>query len=192
MSLSLHWFYQRQSLVHLKVYYYYYITHLYIFVIFPLNRCNPKRTLMLNEEVRRIMTKDCVTAHPEDSLTDVANMMFERRVYQVPVTEGKILVGMITARDLWKLSMQSDMTDNMKVKDAMTTSVIMITPKDKVGTAAELFMDKRFKTLPVVNLRHELKGVITAFNVIRHTLTREYPHPILYSEVFEELQEKAS
>ena len=49
-------------------------------------------------------------------------------------------------------------------------------------------MDKRFKTIPVVNLRHEMKGVITAFDVIRHTLTREYPHPILYSEVFEELE----
>ena len=146
---------------------------------------------MLNEEVRRIMTTDCVTAHPEDSLKSVADMMFEKRVYQIPVTEGKTLVGMITARDLWKLSMQSEVSEDMKVKDAMTTSVIMITPKDKVGTAAELFMDKRFKTLPVVNLRHELKGVITAFDVIRHTLTREYPHPILYSEVFEDIGQKA-
>jgi CBS-domain-containing membrane protein len=69
----------------------------------------------------------------------------------------------------------------------MTTRVIKITPKDKVGTAAELFMDQRFKMLPVVNLNDELKGVITAFDLIRHILTREYPHPVLYSEVFDQV-----
>lgn len=143
---------------------------------------------MLNEEVRRIMTKDFVVVNPDDSIKDVTELMFEKQVQQAPVVDGKVLVGMITAYDLWKLSTRSTDTENIRVKDVMTRKVLVITPKDKVGTAAELFMDKRFKTIPVVNLRHELKGVITAFDVIRHTLTREYPHPILYSEVFEEIK----
>ena len=142
---------------------------------------------MLNEEVRRIMTKDFVTVSPQDSIEEVSQLMFERGVQQVPVLEGKVLVGMITTYDLWKLSREVDDFADHPVEEVMTKKVLMITPKDKVGTAAELFMDRRFKTLPVVNLRHELKGVITAFDVIRHTLTREYPHPILYSEVFEEI-----
>jgi predicted transcriptional regulator len=144
---------------------------------------------MLNEEVRRIMTKDFVTVSPEDRIDEINDMMHRRQVQQVPVVEGKVLVGMVTTYDLWQLSRKTMDTSDMKVRDVMTTKVLVITPKDKVGTAAELFMDKRFKTIPVVNLRHELKGVITAFDVIRHTLTREYPHPILYSEVFEELEE---
>lgn len=143
---------------------------------------------MLNEEVRRIMSKDFVSVHPDDSIDEINDMMHRKRVQQVPVVEGKVLVGMVTTYDLWQLSRKDIDTSALKVKDIMTTKVLMITPKDKVGTAAELFMDKRFKTLPVVNLRHELKGVITAFDVIRHTLTREYPHPILYSEVFDELE----
>lgn len=144
---------------------------------------------MLNEEVRRIMTKDFVTVHPEDPIDEINDMMHRNRVQQVPVVEGKVLVGMVTTYDLWQLSRKDVDTSGLKVKDIMTTKVLVITPKDKVGTAAELFMDRRFKTLPVVNLRHELKGVITAFDVIRHTLTREYPHPILFSEVFDELEE---
>jgi len=143
---------------------------------------------MLNEEVRKIMTKDFVTVSPEDPLQDVADLIIQKGVQQVPVVDGQVLVGMITAYDLWEHSTKQNDASNVKVKDVMTTRVLVITPKDKVGTAAELFMDKRFKTIPVVNLRHELKGVVTAFDVIRHTLTREYPHPILYSEVFDELQ----
>lgn len=66
----------------------------------------------------------------------------------------------------------------------MTTKIVRITPKDKVGTAAELFADKRFKTLPVVNLNNELKGVVTAFDVIKCAFREEYPRPILYQEEF--------
>jgi len=142
---------------------------------------------MLNEEVRKIMTKNPPIAHPEDKVRDVAKMMVEKKVQQLPVVQDGKLVGMIASYDLWRDSMTPGDDDNKLVRDVMTTRVIKITPKDKVGTAAELFMDKRFQTLPVVNLQNELKGVITAFDVIRHTLTREYPHPVLYSEVFEDL-----
>ena len=142
---------------------------------------------MLNEEVRRIMTKDFVTVSPSDSIDHVTSLIFETRIQQIPVVEGKILVGMITAYDMWKYSTESDHVEDLTVADLMTKKVLVITPKDKVGTAAELFMDRRFKTIPVVNLRHELKGVITAFDVIRHSLSREYPHPILYSEVFDKI-----
>ena len=143
---------------------------------------------MLNEEVRKIMTKDPLTVKPSDSIDRVTQLIFETRIQQIPVVEGKVLVGMITAYDMWKHSKESEHVDGLTVGDLMTKKVLVITPKDKVGTAAELFMDRRFKTIPVVNLRHELKGVITAFDVIRHTLTREYPHPILYSKVFQEIE----
>ena len=141
---------------------------------------------MLNEEVRKIMSKNPWVAHPDEIVRDVANMMVDKGLQQLPVVQDGKLVGMVTAYDLWRHSRESADYENKTVREVMTTRVIKITPKDKVGTAAELFMDRRFKTLPVVNLQNELKGVITAFDVIRHTLTREYPHPILYGEVFEE------
>ena len=59
-----------------------------------------------------------------------------------------------------------------------------ISPKDKVGTAAELFADKRFKTLPVVNLRNELMGTITAFDIIKLAYNQEYDKKILFKEAF--------
>jgi IMP dehydrogenase len=141
---------------------------------------------MLNEEVRKIMTKHPPIAHPDDKVGDVANLMLEKQAQQLPVVENGKLVGLVTAYDLFKDSRVSADSESKTVREVMTTRVIKITPKDKVGTAAELFMDQRFKMLPVVNLNNELKGVITAFDLLRHVLTREYPHPVLYSEVFDE------
>ena len=68
------------------------------------------------------------------------------------------------------------------VKDVMTKRVVKLSPKDKVGTAAELFMDRRFKTLPVVNSNNRLRGVVTAFDVIRYSFQKAYPTPILYAD----------
>lgn len=138
---------------------------------------------MLNQEVRRIMTTNPVVASPTNTVWELSQMMIQNDVQQVPVVDNGQLVGMITTHDLWKNSDSSEKSDQVKVGELMSKNIIKIMPKDKVGTAAELFMDKRFKTLPVVNLRNELKGVVTAFDVIKHTMRREYKTAILYKEV---------
>ena len=142
---------------------------------------------MLNQEVRKIMTTDPVVVHPNDTVNSVSNIMMEKKVQQLPVVDEKgILLGMITSYDLWKNSRESKENEGQFVKDVMMTNVLVIEPKDKVGTAAELFIDRRFKTLPVVNLDHKLKGVITAFDVIKHVMKKEYPQAILYKDILEE------
>lgn len=138
---------------------------------------------MLNQEVRKIMTKDPVVVSPTNTVWELSQIMINNDVQQVPVVENGQLVGMITTHDLWKNASSGGQSDQMEVGKLMSKNIIKIMPKDKVGTAAELFMDKRFKTLPVVNLKNELKGVVTAFDVIKHTMKKEYKTPILYKEV---------
>ena len=140
---------------------------------------------MLNQEVRRIMTQNPPTVSPNQSVQEVSEYMLTNNLQQLPVTEDGKLLGMITTYDMWKAMRKSKDIDSLEVKEVMNKQVIKITPKDKVGTAAELFLDKRFKTLPVVNLRNELKGVVTSFDVMRHAIKEEYPRPILYKEAFQ-------
>jgi len=46
---------------------------------------------MLNEQVRRIMTKDPITVDPDDVVREVSNMMVSKKVQQIPVVEdGKL------------------------------------------------------------------------------------------------------
>lgn len=129
------------------------------------------------------MTNNPIVVKPSQSLQEAAQIMLSKKLQQLPVVEEGKLVGLLTSYDLWK-DAQKQSSAMAMVKDAMTTNVLTITPKDKVATAAQLFADKRFKTLPVVNLRNELKGVVTAFDVIRQAYISEYPRPILYKEEF--------
>ena len=137
----------------------------------------------MNQEVRTIMSKDPIVARPNQTIDEVASLMMETQMQQLPVVLDGKLVGMITSYDLWKANRAGHGSD-LNIGDVMTTKVVRITPKDKVGTAAELFADRRFKTIPVVNLENELKGVVTAFDVIKCAFNEEYPQPILYQEVF--------
>ncbi len=122
------------------------------------------------------MQKKPTVVSPSDTIRQVTDLMEKKRLQQLPVVdEENKLVGIVTSYDMWKSLKESKANELKSVSSIMSKSVLKIGPKDKVGTAAELFIDKRFKTIPVVNLRNELKGVLTAFDVIRHVHDREYP-----------------
>lgn len=136
---------------------------------------------MLNEEVRRIMRTDPVTVSSGDGLMKAHQLMMLTKTFQLPVVDNGHLAGMVTIAEVSeKLSMA-----HAKVKDVMRHQVIHIAPKDKLGTAAELFMDGRFDILPVVNLRNELKGVIQESDIVRCALKEEYATTVLYNDIID-------
>ncbi len=138
----------------------------------------------MNEEVRSIMSTDVVTISPEQTVKEAAHLMLDNQLQQLPVVDDQYrLVGLITSYDLWRNRRKKKKSEKDLIGHVMTTRVVKLAPKDKVGTAAELFMDRRFKTLPVVNLEGRLKGVVTAFDVIRYTIKKAYPKAILYEDV---------
>jgi len=136
---------------------------------------------MMNEQIRSIMTKAPVTVSPEQTLAEVLGLFRKRHVHHIPVVKNEKLVGLVTTYDLWKLDKQQENYKHIRVNEVMNTNLCKISPIDKVGTAAELLMDKRFHALPVVNLRGELKGIVTSFDIMKYTLNKEYPTPILYN-----------
>ena len=138
---------------------------------------------MLNDQVRTIMTLNPIVVHPDDIVRDVSDMMDSQKIQQIPVVEDGKLVGIITSYDLWRDLRESSNSEDKIVREVMNTNVAKIAPKDRLKTAAELFIDRRFKTLPVVNLRNELKGVVTSFDVIKTVMKNVYPNPILYRDV---------
>lgn len=138
---------------------------------------------MMNDEIRSIMTTSPTSVTPENTLLEVTHLFKENRIHHLAVVKNNKLLGLITTYDLWKLDQPLKNYKHIHVSEVMNTNVCKISPIDKVGTAAELLMDKRFHALPVVNLRGELKGIVTSFDIMKYTLNREYPTPILYKDV---------
>jgi len=139
---------------------------------------------MMNEAVATIMTKDPISLHPDDTMQDVRAIFEKNRIHHIPITDEGKLVGLVTTYDLWKQDKPFSSYDEIKVSDIMTTKFAKIGPNDKIGTAAELFLDNRFHALPVVD-EGQLVGIVTSFDILRYEFRKEYKNPILYKDIYE-------
>ncbi|HLF64982.1 MAG TPA: CBS domain-containing protein [Saprospiraceae bacterium] len=129
---------------------------------------------MMNEPLSSIMTTKLLTAGPNDSLNVVRQILLKHRIHHVPVVEDKKLVGLVTTYDLFKLSFHPDETDNIKVREIMTRKLATLEPHDKIGSAAEIFLEHLFHAVPIVK-NGELVGIVTSFDVMKYEFKKAYP-----------------
>ncbi len=140
---------------------------------------------MMNEAIKTIMTKNPLCLSPEDSIAQARDIFLRTRIHHIPVCEDGVLVGLVTTYDLWKMDIPFNDYDRTLIKDAMTTRLAKVSPNDKIGTAAELFLDNRFHALPVVDEDQRIVGIVTSFDVLRYEFKKEYKDPILYKEILD-------
>jgi len=130
---------------------------------------------MMNETVQEIMVRDVICVNPTDTLQKVKELLINNRIHHVPVVEPDgNLVGIITTYDLFKLAVDHKDYPTTKVGNVMTKILATIEPIDKIGTAAEVFMEHLFHALPVVE-NGKLVGIVTSFDVLRYEYNKEYP-----------------
>jgi len=140
---------------------------------------------MMNEAVKSIMSTDLITISPRTKLTQVRKIFMDHKIHHLPVMEKGSIVGLVTTYDLWKNEISPSDYDTTEVGEVMTTSIAKIRATDKIGTAAELFLDNRFHALPVVNEHDHLLGIVTSFDVLLYEFKKAYPNPILYKSLYE-------
>lgn len=141
---------------------------------------------MMNQKVHEIMNTSPVVTSPNRNLRDLSHEMLDLGIQQLPVVDNGNLVGLLTTYDLWKQYENKTTVAGLTVGEVMNTVIVKMGPDDKIGTAAELFADGRFKTIPVVSESGELKGTITAFDIIKKVFNSEYANAILYKDKFNE------
>lgn len=129
---------------------------------------------MMNEPLSSIMTTEVITARPEDNLSVAIDIFKQNKVHHLPIVEGNTLVGIITTYDLFKFQDAKGNVESTLISDVMTTNLATLEPNDKIGSAAELFLENRFHAVPVV-INRELKGIVTSFDIIKYNFRKEYP-----------------
>ena len=103
-------------------------------------------------------------------------LLFSNSIHHVPVVEGKKLVGIVSSYDLARLGKSFQEYDGISVKEVMTRKIARLEPNDKIGAAAEVFIEHLFHGLPIVNEQDELVGIITTHDILRYEFRKEYPN----------------
>lgn len=133
---------------------------------------------MMNEPISAIMITKVVTVNPEDKLTVVKDILFNKRFHHIPVVKGpkNKLVGIISSHDIFKLNAKFEDYDKLTVQDVMTKKIATLRPEEKIGAAAQVFLRHLFHGLPIVNDDLELLGIITTHDILKYSYDKEYPN----------------
>ena len=125
--------------------------------------------------VGRRMTRNVVTVAKDASVLHVRNLLREKDINQVPVVDGKKVIGVITDGDIRENSASPASTlsihelnyllSEMKAGDIMTRNPVTASPDTPVEEAAKVLNEKGIGCLPVVQ-NDELVGIITTCDML--------------------------
>jgi CBS domain-containing protein len=128
---------------------------------------------------------EIISVTPGETVLRAAQLMSERGIGGLVVTEGGRLVGIFTERDiLRRVVAQKREAGATKVADVMTAPVTACGPDTPIEECAALMTAKRIRHLPVVGDKG-LSGVITigdvlAFQVSEQQATIDYMHHFMF------------
>ena len=127
--------------------------------------------------VRDIMQEKVVTISAGDSLSTVEDIMRLGGVRHIPVVRAGSLVGVVSERDLLRVSLSNLMAfgteerrgflQGVEIKRVMSKPPIVIEPDASVRQAARLMAEHKIGCLPVVEGR-SLVGIVTETDVLRY------------------------
>lgn len=143
--------------------------------------------------LKEIMSTSVITVGPEDSIESVAQIMAKKRIHGLPVVENNILIGIITETDFFvkdsllflpsyigflkktnlnrslekKKSKKVNLLLNAKAKDIMSSPCSVVSPDNTLEDVIKIFKKTQYATLPVVNKKQNIVGIITISDIIQ-------------------------
>ncbi len=122
------------------------------------------------------MSRDLLTAGPDERLSEAAKRMVARGVGAVLVMDGERLAGILTERDLLK-AVADGLRDDALVRDWMTRHPETVEASDATEHAAALMIHGGFRHLPVIE-GDAVTGIISIRDLMRVVLQDVAPRGV--------------
>jgi CBS domain-containing protein len=115
-------------------------------------------------KVREKMTWDVETIGGANTVPEAAQMMLEKKIGVLPVTEEGNLVGIFTDRDIISHVAQEETFGGKRVRDLMTEELVTIDPEQDLDEARQLMADNQLDRI-LVTYDHRLLGIISEADI---------------------------
>ena len=128
--------------------------------------------------VRDIMKRKIVTISVSDRLSTVEDIMTLGGVRHIPVVRGGDLMGVVTERDLLRISL-SNLSEfgadqrraflhAIEIERVMSSPAVTIDADELVEVAARSMAERKIGCLPVIEDEGDFVGLITETDVLRY------------------------
>src|ERR1051326_3454281 len=116
-------------------------------------------------KVEELMTRDVVTAAPDQTLQQAARAMCDLDIGVLPVGEDDRLVGMITDRDIAVRAVAFGKGPETRVGEGMSREVKYCFCDEDIMDVSCNMADIQLRRLPVVNRDKRLVGILTLADI---------------------------
>lgn len=111
--------------------------------------------------VSEVMTRGVLTVRPDQPVDDAVAVIVDQVITSVPVVDGDLrCVGIVSESDVLGRK-------GRVVADIMTRDVVTVDEDTPLEDAAEVFLTRRIRRLPVMR-QGRLVGVLTRADLLRH------------------------
>jgi len=117
-----------------------------------------------------VMTRELVSVDKSAPVINAINLMVEKNIGSVVVTENGKPVGILTERDIMKRVCPQELcTRKVTAGEIMSHPLITIEASARLGEAALLMVEKGIRRLLVVD-KGKVVGIVTQKDIMRGTL----------------------
>jgi acetoin utilization protein AcuB len=118
-----------------------------------------------------VMTRDVVVVSPTVTVGGAARMMERLSVRHLPVIEAGRLVGILSDRDV--LEHRSAGRTEVTCGEAMTPAPVTCSSGTSIGRVAELMLEHKIDSVPVVSPSGTLVGLVTSSDLLSLLVERD-------------------
>lgn len=126
--------------------------------------------------VGEYMTRDLITVSEDTSMKEAMLLLRTHHIRHLPVANGKVLVGLVSDRDIRKASPSllsgigkndyEQVLEDTSVGRIMTREPFTVTETTTLADAVSVLLEKKFGSLPVVD-GDELVGIFTEIDALK-------------------------
>ena len=127
--------------------------------------------------VRDWMSKSVIAVGLHDSMAKAVELMEEHHIHTLPVVNGDTLLGIVTAKDIKRVSVSNDSSlenheagfqyPGGRVKDNMVRNPITVRDVQTLEEVAEVFVANAISSAPVIGNKNKLVGIITRTDLLK-------------------------
>lgn len=119
-----------------------------------------------NMTIGEIMNQDLITVRANTKLSDFKKSYESRGIHHILVEDehAKVL-GVISSEDVLKVN-TFFLEPKLEAKHIMTENPVALNIDDEVGKALDIFLENRFRCIPIKNKDNVLVGIVTPYDLL--------------------------
>ena len=131
-----------------------------------------KKSVTLDAKVKNLV-RNLPTVSKDKEITKIAEMMVSSNCRQLPILNGKKVVGVIERNRLIDIARDIKALKEIRVWEIMSNPVESVKANDLMDDALELMIREDYRTIPVVNDANNVIGIVGMREIIDNNWKKE-------------------